>query len=134
MLVAAPSQIPKANYVFFSLQRVPEDELRCAIGCLISREVVTSAKADTNDVVDDEPENIITRPLIDEKEEEMLKTKNFRFCQLPRVDLAVVTEFPYTTPFSIWLAPNKVYPRLNDHISVSEPLMIFGTYAKFSPF
>lgn len=116
----ATSIAPKAPSIgifYDNPQTVPENDLRCAVGCLISREQVTTAEADTNEVVDDEPENTFIRPLIDEKEEELLKKKGFRFCQLPRVDLAVITEFPYTTPFSIWLAPNKVYPRLGEYIA-----------------
>lgn len=75
------------------------------VGCIIN-------EGEPDDTTDDKP------PPVGESELKMLKEKNFLTYKLPEIDLAVVSEFPYTTPFSIWLAPNRVYPRLNHYISV----------------
>lgn len=76
---------------------VPEEKLRSAIGC----------------VIEDDSKKFKLDPNITS----MFKEKGFHFWSFPLVQNAVVSSFPYTTPFSVWLSSGKVYPRLSDYIS-----------------
>ena len=54
----------------------------------------------------------------DERTEERLKLNGYNISKFPNCTKALVTEFPYRTTFSIWIAVKRVYPGLMKYIQV----------------
>ena len=54
----------------------------------------------------------------DERTEERLKQNGYNISKFPNCTKALVTEFPYRTTFSIWIAVKRVYPGLMKYIKV----------------
>ena len=50
--------------------------------------------------------------------------KGFKIFHTPLVSSAVKTQFPYTTPFSIFIAIFRVYPAMAEYVKVSVLLLL----------
>lgn len=92
---------------------VPGDKLRCAVGCVI-----------------EEAEN----PHLEEKTKKIFEEKGYKFYELPPVDEAVRSQFPYTFAFSIYLAPSRVYPAMTEYIRVLRNFKTGRFFLKCSAF
>ena len=55
---------------------------------------------------------------VDEEQKKKFEVEGFKIMELPCVDNAVHTSFPYKSTFSIFIAVHKVYPKLRDYIQV----------------
>lgn len=55
---------------------------------------------------------------VTDDELKVLKEKEFKIFELPHIESAVTTDFVYTTPLSVWMAPGRIFPRLNAYIEV----------------
>jgi len=80
-------------------EAVPQEELRYAVGSIL---------AEGEGKGDPEP---------DPAEMERMLAEGFRVTHLPRPEFAVLATFPYTTPFSVALGANRVYPALKSFIA-----------------
>lgn len=49
-----------------------------------------------------------------------LQDKDYRFFELPEIDFAVKSSFPYLWDLSIYVAVMKVYPKMGKYIEVRE--------------
>ena len=72
-------------------EKVPSKQLRSIIGCDL-------------------------QGTADERTEERLKQNGYNISKFPNCTKALVTEFPYRTTFSIWIAVKRVYPGLMKYI------------------
>uniref|UniRef100_A0A915K1B8 Uncharacterized protein n=1 Tax=Romanomermis culicivorax TaxID=13658 RepID=A0A915K1B8_ROMCU len=76
------------------------DDLRSIIGCLVREKI---GETDERILANDEQVQILTE-------------RGFKIFTLPSIEMAVLTDFVYTTPFSLWLASGRVFSRLRHYI------------------
>ncbi|VDO94265.1 unnamed protein product [Soboliphyme baturini] len=97
------SIVPKAIPVGIYYDKPSEDgsdKCHCAVGCIVHN--CGDGEGDHWTVTDDDIR--------------LLEKNDYTFFDVPTVERAVITKFPYQSPFSLWIAPAKVYPCLKGFI------------------